>query len=186
MIHRFNPVVKKDTAAVVAVSADGPGRMSLSDLRRRRLRQALPNLHRRFERKNLWMKYYSHDEGRSRIRKLPAGNLLRASHYSKTDCRNCEKGGRRHLPWLYREKEMIRSVSSWQSKRLRLRWIIAPWRFWELNSRERDRICRAAGIPLKITKETNYSKDKNLWHLSTRDWIWRIRPTKRRLANPDF
>lgn len=45
--------------------------------------------------------------------------------------------------------------------------IIAPWRTWELKSRE-DEIdyAIARDIPLPITKETNYSKDKNLWHLS--------------------
>ena len=45
--------------------------------------------------------------------------------------------------------------------------IIAPWRFWELNSREKEiEYAKAHNIPLKISKETNYSKDKNLWHLS--------------------
>ncbi len=45
--------------------------------------------------------------------------------------------------------------------------IIAPWRFWELNSREKEiAYAQAHNIPLKISKETNYSKDKNLWHLS--------------------
>ena len=45
--------------------------------------------------------------------------------------------------------------------------VIAPWRFWELNSREKEiAYAEAHKIPLKITKETNYSKDKNLWHLS--------------------
>ena len=45
--------------------------------------------------------------------------------------------------------------------------VIAPWRFWELNSREKEiEYAEAHNIPLKITKETNYSKDKNLWHLS--------------------
>lgn len=45
--------------------------------------------------------------------------------------------------------------------------IIAPWRFWELNSREKEiAYAQAHNIPLKINKETNYSKDKNLWHLS--------------------
>jgi len=45
--------------------------------------------------------------------------------------------------------------------------VIAPWREWELTSRE-DEIDYAEqrGIPLKISRETNYSKDKNLWHLS--------------------
>ena len=45
--------------------------------------------------------------------------------------------------------------------------IIAPWRFWKLNSREKEiEYAKAHNIPLKITAETNYSKDKNLWHLS--------------------
>lgn len=45
--------------------------------------------------------------------------------------------------------------------------IIAPWRFWELNSREKEiEYAKSHNIPLKITAETNYSKDKNLWHLS--------------------
>ncbi len=45
--------------------------------------------------------------------------------------------------------------------------IIAPWRIWEIKSRE-DAIDYAEkyNIPLKINRETNYSKDKNLWHLS--------------------
>lgn len=45
--------------------------------------------------------------------------------------------------------------------------IIAPWRTWEIKSRD-DAIAYAEkhNIPLKINRETNYSKDKNLWHLS--------------------
>ena len=45
--------------------------------------------------------------------------------------------------------------------------IIAPWRTWDFKSRE-DEIDYAIShnIPLKISRETNYSKDKNLWHLS--------------------
>ena len=45
--------------------------------------------------------------------------------------------------------------------------VIAPWRFWELNSREKEiEYAEKHNIPLKIGNETNYSKDKNLWHLS--------------------
>lgn len=45
--------------------------------------------------------------------------------------------------------------------------IIAPWRTWELKSREDEiEYAIARNIPLKITRETNYSKDKNIWHLS--------------------
>lgn len=45
--------------------------------------------------------------------------------------------------------------------------IIAPWRIWEFKSREEEiAYAEAKKIPLKINRETNYSKDKNLWHLS--------------------
>ena len=45
--------------------------------------------------------------------------------------------------------------------------VIAPWRTWELKSREEEiDYAEAHNIPLKIKRETNYSKDKNLWHLS--------------------
>ena len=45
--------------------------------------------------------------------------------------------------------------------------VIAPWREWSLKSREEEiDYAEAHGVPLKISRETNYSKDKNLWHLS--------------------
>ena len=45
--------------------------------------------------------------------------------------------------------------------------IIAPWREWDIKSREEEiQYAEAHNIPLKINRETNYSKDKNLWHLS--------------------
>ncbi len=45
--------------------------------------------------------------------------------------------------------------------------IIAPWRIWDIKSREEEiAYAEARNIPLKINRETNYSKDKNLWHLS--------------------
>lgn len=45
--------------------------------------------------------------------------------------------------------------------------IIAPWRIWDLKSREDEiEYAEALNIPLSITRETNYSKDKNIWHLS--------------------
>ena len=45
--------------------------------------------------------------------------------------------------------------------------IIAPWREWELKSREEEiDYAESHHIPLKINRETNYSKDKNIWHLS--------------------
>ena len=45
--------------------------------------------------------------------------------------------------------------------------IIAPWREWDIKSREEEiAYAEERDIPLKIYRETNYSKDKNLWHLS--------------------
>ncbi len=45
--------------------------------------------------------------------------------------------------------------------------IIAPWRIWDIKSRDEEiDYAEAHKIPLKINRETNYSKDKNLWHLS--------------------
>ena len=45
--------------------------------------------------------------------------------------------------------------------------IIAPWREWSIKSREEEiDFAEAHNVPLKISRETNYSKDKNLWHLS--------------------
>jgi len=45
--------------------------------------------------------------------------------------------------------------------------IIAPWRIWNIRSRE-DAIDYAAArnIPVPVTKESNYSRDRNIWHLS--------------------
>lgn len=45
--------------------------------------------------------------------------------------------------------------------------IIAPWRIWDIKSRDEEiDYAKERNIPIPLTKETNYSKDKNLWHLS--------------------
>ena len=45
--------------------------------------------------------------------------------------------------------------------------IIAPWRIWDLKSRDQEiDYAEAHNVPIKINRETNYSKDMNLWHLS--------------------
>ena len=45
--------------------------------------------------------------------------------------------------------------------------IIAPWRIWDIESREEEIVyAEERNIPLEITRETNYSKDENIWHLS--------------------
>ncbi|MBO4896785.1 MAG: argininosuccinate synthase [Clostridia bacterium] len=45
--------------------------------------------------------------------------------------------------------------------------IIAPWRIWDIKSREDEiEYAAARGIPVPVTKEDNYSMDRNIWHLS--------------------
>ena len=45
--------------------------------------------------------------------------------------------------------------------------IIAPWGIWDIKSRDQEiEYAEAHNVPIKITRETNYSKDMNLWHLS--------------------
>lgn len=45
--------------------------------------------------------------------------------------------------------------------------VIAPWRIWDIKSRDQEiDYAEAHNVPIKLTRETNYSKDMNLWHLS--------------------
>ncbi|TNK82899.1 argininosuccinate synthase [Mycoplasmopsis pullorum] len=45
--------------------------------------------------------------------------------------------------------------------------IIAPWRFWEIKSRDQEiQYAQKRNIPVPVTKEENYSRDQNIWHLS--------------------
>ncbi len=45
--------------------------------------------------------------------------------------------------------------------------IIAPWRVWDIKSRDEEiDYAQQHNIPIKLTRETNYSKDMNMWHLS--------------------
>ena len=45
--------------------------------------------------------------------------------------------------------------------------IIAPWRIWDIKSREEEiDYAEERGIPVPVTKEDNYSMDRNIWHLS--------------------
>ena len=63
--------------------------------------------------------------------------------------------------------------------------IIAPWRIWDIKSRDEEiDYAEAHDIPLKINRETNYSKDKNISR--TRDLILRIRQTSRSTTSRDF
>lgn len=63
--------------------------------------------------------------------------------------------------------------------------IIAPWRIWNIKSREEEiEYAEAHNIPLKINRETNYSKDKNLWHLSHEVSTLKTPQTSRSTTSP--
>lgn len=45
--------------------------------------------------------------------------------------------------------------------------IIAPWRIWDISSREEEiDYCKAHGIDLPFSTDNSYSRDRNLWHIS--------------------
>lgn len=45
--------------------------------------------------------------------------------------------------------------------------IIAPWRIWDMKSREDElRYCESHGIKLPFKADSSYSRDRNLWHIS--------------------
>ncbi len=45
--------------------------------------------------------------------------------------------------------------------------IIAPWRIWDLSSREEEiTYCEQHGIHLPFSADNSYSRDRNLWHIS--------------------
>ena len=65
--------------------------------------------------------------------------------------------------------------------------IIAPWRVWDIKSREEEiEYAEARNIPLNITRETNYSKDKNLWHLSHEGMDLENPANEPKYNDPDF
>ncbi|MGN0550277.1 MAG: argininosuccinate synthase, partial [Acutalibacteraceae bacterium] len=65
--------------------------------------------------------------------------------------------------------------------------IIAPWRTWEFKSREEEiAYAEEKGIPLKINRETNYSKDKNIWHLSHEGLDLEDPANEPKYDDPDF
>ncbi len=45
--------------------------------------------------------------------------------------------------------------------------IIAPWRIWDITSREEEiEYCKNHGIDLPFSADNSYSRDRNLWHIS--------------------
>ncbi len=45
--------------------------------------------------------------------------------------------------------------------------IIAPWRTWDIKSREEEiEFLEKRGLPVPMKKEQSYSRDRNIWHIS--------------------
>ncbi len=96
--------------------------------------------------------------GTALARPLIAKKLVEVAKKEKTNiiCHGCTGKGNDQVRFELTIKAYMPNVQ-----------IIAPWRIWNIKSREEEfEYAKKHNIPLKITKETNYSKDKNIWHLS--------------------
>lgn len=96
--------------------------------------------------------------GTALARPLIAKRLVEVAKKEKTNiiCHGCTGKGNDQVRFELTIKAYMPNVQ-----------IIAPWRIWNIKSREEEfEYAKKHNIPLKITKETNYSKDKNIWHLS--------------------
>ena len=96
--------------------------------------------------------------GTALARPLIAKKLVEVAKKEKTNiiCNGCTGKGNDQVRFELTIKAYMPNVQ-----------IIAPWRIWDIKSREEEfEYAKKHNIPLKITKETNYSKDKNIWHLS--------------------
>lgn len=96
--------------------------------------------------------------GTALARPLIAKRLVEVAKKEKTNiiCHGCTGKGNDQVRFELTIKAYMPNVQ-----------IIAPWRIWDIKSREEEfEYAKKHNIPLKITKETNYSKDKNIWHLS--------------------
>ena len=103
----------------------------------------------------LYEEYYL---GTSHARPLIAKALVEIAKKEKADaiCHGCTGKGNDQVRFELGIKHFAPDMP-----------VIAPWREWSIKSREEEiEYAEAHNIPLKINKETNYSKDKNLWHLS--------------------
>ena len=96
--------------------------------------------------------------GTALARPLIAKKLVEVAKKEKTNiiCHGCTGKGNDQVRFELTIKAYMPNVQ-----------IIAPWRIWNIKSREEEfEYAKKHNIPLKIKKETNYSKDKNIWHLS--------------------
>ena len=103
-------------------------------------------------------KYEDYLLGTSHARPCIAKALAEIAHKEGADaiCHGCTGKGNDQVRFELTLKALCPDMA-----------IIAPWREWDIKSRDEEiDYAEAHNIPLKINRETNYSKDKNLWHLS--------------------
>ena len=154
---------------VVAVAADVGQGTELDGLEEKALKTGasklyIEDLNKEFVEDFIWptlkagAKYEGYLLGTSFARPVIAKRLVEIAHQEGADaiCHGCTGKGNDQVRFELGIKAFDPDLD-----------IIAPWRIWDIKSRD-DEIdyAEAHNIPLKITRETNYSKDKNLWHLS--------------------
>ena len=103
-------------------------------------------------------KYEDYLLGTSHARPCIAKALAEIAHKEGADaiCHGCTGKGNDQVRFELTLKALCPDMA-----------IIAPWREWDIKSRDEEiDYAEAHNIPLRISRETNYSKDKNLWHLS--------------------
>ena len=103
-------------------------------------------------------KYEDYLLGTSHARPCIAKALAEIAHKEGADaiCHGCTGKGNDQVRFELTLKAFAHDMA-----------IIAPWREWNIESRDEEiDYAEAHNIPLRISRETNYSKDKNLWHLS--------------------
>lgn len=103
-------------------------------------------------------KYEEYLLGTAFARPIIAKRLVEIAHKENADaiCHGCTGKGNDQVRFELAIKHFAPDMA-----------IIAPWREWDIKSRDEEiDYAKSHNIPLKINRETNYSKDKNLWHLS--------------------
>ncbi|MBQ4087035.1 MAG: argininosuccinate synthase [Clostridia bacterium] len=158
-----------DNCEVIAVAADVGQDSELEGLEEKAIKTGasklyIEDLNKTFVEDYIWptlkagAKYEGYLLGTSFARPAIAKRLVEIAHAEGAEaiCHGCTGKGNDQVRFELGIKAFDPSLD-----------IIAPWRIWDLKSRD-DEIdyAEAHNIPLKITRETNYSKDKNLWHLS--------------------
>ena len=154
---------------VIAVAADVGQGTELDGLQEKAIKTGasklyIEDLNKEFVEDFIWptlkagAKYEGYLLGTSIARPIIAKRLVEIAHKEGADaiCHGCTGKGNDQVRFELGIKAFDPDLD-----------IIAPWRIWDIKSRD-DEIdyAEAHNIPLKITRETNYSKDKNLWHLS--------------------